>query len=66
MINTNDKLKFCPFCGNSDPLQLEVHQDIYHDGPNCVVRCKKCGAHGSVEWTKEEAKDVWNNWGEKL
>jgi hypothetical protein len=56
-------IKSCPFCTNSNQKQFEVHQDIYHDGPNCFVICQMCKACGPIAWSKEEAEKLWNDWG---
>jgi len=59
--NKMDIINACPFCKNKNQKQLEIHQDIYHDGPHCLVICHMCGARGPAEWTKEAALKLWNN-----
>ena len=51
----NEKLKPCPFCGNTDVLLFE---GAGRGGARIVI-CD-CGASGALSYSKKEAIDAWN------
>lgn len=56
------KLKPCPFCGkqfNDYPEVMIIEKRKIMPDLYCV-RCPKCSAFGSSEWSKKEAIEKWN------
>jgi Lar family restriction alleviation protein len=68
MINKNDKLLPCPFCGSKD---LELFPDLAKDDDDRIyayhVFCNDCHARGRnnypISWceSKQEAMEAWND-----
>ncbi len=54
-----EKLKACPFCGNTNSLNIDVDDDVF--AVNCNWKEGGCGATGGYRYTEEEAIEVWNN-----
>ena len=49
-----EKLKPCPFCGSDDVAMYELY-------PSSYVRCRACGAEGSLCDSHDEAAAAWNS-----
>jgi transcription elongation factor Elf1 len=56
MIETNDHVEPCPFCGNAvEVIQPWVHSGASHCGS---ITCKHCGY--SIGWHFPFIEEVWN------
>lgn len=55
-METNEKLKPCPFCGG----EAEIVEDHLFGEDYYAGRCRSCAATSIFEFTKEEAVAAWN------
>jgi len=55
-----DDILPCPFCGESDLLQIETLSKTKEERL-CKVICYRCDSNGPIGLTREEARLLWNH-----
>lgn len=51
----------CPFCGEYEPLAIEIHSD--HEGVGCeefYATCVRCDCRGPIGESEMDALKKWN------
>ena len=57
----SEKLKECPFCFESEDLEVIQKENTFQDGSyDYRVRCMFCDAMGGAASTEQSAIQLWN------
>jgi Lar family restriction alleviation protein len=57
----NTELLPCPFCGGEAKLKTFTSRGWLYKVTTHYVRCEACHCQTQVQFTAEEAVDIWNN-----